>query len=49
MGVSVMLPDPAEVIDAGLIGPLVVVVHEKVAEPMLAVGTKLNTSPLQIV
>jgi hypothetical protein len=44
-----MFPDPEDVTDAGLIGPLVVAVQEKVVEPMLAAGTKLKLSPLQIV
>lgn len=44
-----MLPVPEAATEAGLIGPAMIVVHENVVAPMLAVGTNVNVSPLQMV
>jgi hypothetical protein len=47
-GVSVIEPVPALVTEAGVIGPVTVLVHENVVLPILAVGTKFKACPLQI-
>ena len=42
IGVSVIEPVPELVTEAGVIGPVTVLVHEKVVLPIFAVGTKFK-------
>lgn len=45
---SVIEPVPELVTDPGVIGPVILLVHEKVVPAIVAVGTKVNATPLQI-
>src|SRR5688572_24618372 len=48
IGVSVIELVPEALTEPGVIGPVNVLVHEKVVPPIFAVGTKFNAWPLQI-